>query len=479
MDGEISPYCAAHCVPSESPERDGNPKRHRKLKNEIREKTKKVMSGFKLLGAMRVIAPSHFSPIICSTAQRKEFHVAPMRDYTDRHQRHFTRLLTKKAVLWSEMEKAHAVSNASDRKLESLLRRGHSDGYEVLQLGGNDPEEVAAATALALTFGYDSINLNCGCPAVETGGGDFGASLMREGGDNAAAVVEAMVREVGKAANHKQVPVTIKCRVGVCETIDDILGADASAEQVDEVLAEPLRKFIEKCKNAGAESFVIHARQAVMAGVTPKNNRNVPPLRYELVTEIAKEFRDTCITLNGGVGSIGESLKIIDSTKELSGIQAGRWPLYKPFDLLDIDEEFYNRTFDADINDSNALGGLLHSSNATDAIEQYVFRYAVRGLDNGEATVGALARPLLLALSDLDDRVACDDERDNMSAVVETRDFLLECVGELLDCAHGGSETKDPKRIRKALAKAVGKKVVGKQRGTRAEAAASTSSGVG
>ena len=147
--------------------------------------------------------------------------------------------------------------------------------------------------------------------------------------------------------------------------------------------------------------------------------------------------------------------------------------------MLDIDEEFYNRTFDADINDSNALGGLLHSSNATDAIEQYVFRYAVRGLDNGEATVGALARPLLLALSDLDDRVACDDERDNMSAVVETRDFLLECVGELLDCAHGGSETKDPKRIRKALAKAVGKKVVGKQRGTRAEAAASTSSGVG
>lgn len=423
----------------------------------------------------------------CSTV-RPEFHVAPMRDYTDAHQRHFTRLLTKEARLWSEMEKSGTILNAhagSHKKLRKLLKRGHPErGYEVFQLGGNDPGEVSAACAIAAGFGYDEINLNCGCPAVETGGGDFGASLMRDGGTNAAAVIEAMVRELdgrgtggvsgssqGPRGHPKSIPVTVKCRIGICETADDVLSAGATAEAVDELLGDPLRRFIKNCKNAGAEGFTIHARQAVMCGVTPKNNRGVPPLRHDLVTRIADEFfaeDGTPVTLNGGVGSIADSLAIIDSTTSLAGVQAGRWCLFKPFDLLDIDAGFYGH--------GNLNGGLRTSEFAIDAIEQYAFRYAAPLLASGKEngyTVGEMLRPLLLALCDLDDRINFGDGRDTESAVVETREYLLECVGELLGRSQGSYGTlKDPKKVRKALKKAVGNKVVGKQRGTRAEAAA-------
>ena len=437
---------------------------------------------------------------------RREFHVAPMRDYTDRHLRRFTRLLSREAVLWSEMEKPRAILKAADAssssKLDRLLRRGSDEGYEGFQIGGNDPATVAEATRLVLPYGYDELNLNCGCPAVASGGGDYGASLMRDGGDDAARVVEAMVRQVTKHGGDAHTKISVKCRVGIAETLGDVLSKDASAEEVRERLAEPLASFLAKCADAGASSAVVHCRQAVMSGLSPSKNRGVPPLRPELVFELcsvnanasSKDHRvPSKVILNGGVSSFADAARIFRRCPNLAGAQAGRWPLLRPFDALHVDA-FLAMTSSDELEcllESRTSASLAsHRSAETERFEFPFDRraaaraaaaaepYAIRSAAESrrDAGAGAAARPLALAIADLDDRLEASrasdhrerEGRDDPDALAGALDGVLGVCGDLLGVDGG---TDRAKRTRKALAKAVGKKVGGKQRGTRAEAA--------
>lgn len=456
-----------------------------------------------------------------SGGRAREFHVAPMRDYTDRHHRRFTRLLSREAVLWSEMEKPGAILKAADasslRKLDRLLQRGSDEGYEVFQIGGSDPVTVAAATSLVLPYGYDELNLNCGCPAITSGGGDYGASLMRRGGDDAARVIEAMVREAQKCDPRNAPKISVKCRVGIAETVGDVLPKHASKEEVRERLAKPLDAFVAKCADAGAASVVVHCRQAVMTGLSPSKNRGIPPLRPELVFELCstrstRHPNELEFILNGGVSSFADAANVFSSCPTLNGAQAGRWPLLRPFDMLHVDA-FLMRVFDdaegddaslreedfteARVDDGTAKERFRFAfdrraaARAVAAAETYAFRNrsftaAESRKENG---AGAAARPLALALADLDDRleaaslIGIDGEspsvssensewtrqrEDDPDALASALDGLLSVCGDLLEVDGGANRAK---RTRKALAKAVGKKVRGKQRGTRAEAA--------
>jgi tRNA-dihydrouridine synthase A len=480
------------------------------------------------------------------SAGRREFHVAPMRDYTDRHHRRFTRLLSREAKLWSEMEKPHAILKAADasgNKLDRLLSRGSDEGYEVFQIGGNDPVTVAQATRLVLPYGYDELNLNCGCPAIESGGGDYGAALMRDGGDDAAFVIESMVREVENAdsfamygSKGTKPKVSVKCRVGIAETLGDVVPKDASAEEVLEKIAAPLERFIKKCADAGAASVVVHCRQAVMSGMSPSKNRGVPPLRPEILFDLVARgdmhvnVNDFCdrpsivdatqsldFVLNGGVSSFADVAEAFAKCPNLKGAQAGRWPLLRPFDmlhvdafLLSLDEKLKVSFLKDDALDGVPFEGkktrrrLSHSpfvfdrdasARAVAAAEAYAFpraaAYEHQSRRNGNEK-GAAARPLALALADLDDRLERStgndesvseassfssfetDDDDDPDALANAVDGLLSVCGELLEVEGG---TNRAKRTRKALAKAVGKKVGGKQRGTRAEAAAAAEAG--
>ena len=442
-----------------------------------------------------------FASTSASSSPRREFHVAPMRDYTDRHHRRLTRLLTRESTLWSEMEKARAILRAadtSDRKLSRLLRRGSPGGREVLQLGGDDPDAVGAAAALALDFDYSEINLNCGCPAVETGGGDFGASLMRDP-SRAAAVIAAIHR----VADPRGVPISVKCRVGVAETADDVVPEGASHDEIEAALAAPLRSFVLACVDAGARGVVLHCREAVMAGLSPRANRDAPPLRPELAARLARELRGerdertdertsrtsrtfrtfrtsrtsrtspslvvpvpVPVTLNGGISSIAEASDAVTRAPELAGVQVGRWALRKPLDMLAVDAGFYG-------GDARADGrlGLGDVDAAVDAVESYVYRYAVRELETGEASLGALARPLALVLADADERANAADDREEAAAAEAVARATLSCFGALAEGGRGAGGERDEQKLRRALAKAVGKKVAGKQRGARAEAA--------
>ena len=443
-----------------------------------------------------------------SGGRAREFHVAPMRDYTDRHHRRFTRLLSREAVLWSEMEKPGAILKAADassiRKLDRLLQRGSDEGDEVFQIGGSDPVTVAAATSLVLPYGYDELNLNCGCPAITSGGGDYGASLMRRGGDDAARVIEAMVREAQKCDPRNAPKISVKCRVGIAETVGDVLPKHASKEEVRERLAKPLDAFVAKCADAGAASVVVHCRQAVMTGLSPSKNRGIPPLRPELVFELCstrstRHPNELEFILNGGVSSFADAANVFSSCPTLKGAQAGRWPLLRPFDVLHVDA-FLTRVFDdakgddaslreedlpkARVDDGTAKERFRFAfdrraaARAVAAAETYAFRYrsftaAASRKENG---AGAAARPLALALADLDDRLEASrasdhrerEGRDDPDALAGALDGVLGVCGDLLGVDGG---TDRAKRTRKALAKAVGKKVGGKQRGTRAEAA--------
>ena len=222
------------------------------------------------------------------------FSVAPMMDYTDRHFRYLFRLLSSEAVLYTEMVTAATLVDGAGAARHGDGRRwlGFEDhsGRTVLQLGGADPKALGAATALATRqgYGYAGVNLNCGCPSDRVAGkGSFGAALMRDA-DRVAACCEAM----GAHA-----PVSVKCRIGVCDTVGDMTDDD-------ERLYESLAAFVSRVADVGGvRRFVVHARVAVLSGLTPDKNRKVPTLKPHLVTRLAEDFPSLEVVTNGEVTS--------------------------------------------------------------------------------------------------------------------------------------------------------------------------------
>ncbi|MCL4142484.1 UNVERIFIED_CONTAM: hypothetical protein GTU68_052877 [Idotea baltica] len=217
-----------------------------------------------------------------------------MMDWTDRHCRAFHRCLTGHALLWSEMVTADAVIHG-DR--ERLIGFDAGEHPLVLQLGGNEPAKMAEASRIAEGFGYDEVNINCGCPSDRVQSGAFGACLM-DAPDQVAACVAAMSAAVS-------IPVTVKCRIA----IDDLPAR------------ETLFGFVTEVADAGCSVFTVHARKAWLKGLSPKENRDVPPLDYGLVAELKAERPDLTIVLNGGITTLEE----IDAHLQVfDGVMLGR-----------------------------------------------------------------------------------------------------------------------------------------------------------
>lgn len=253
------------------------------------------------------------------------FSVAPMMDWTDRHCRAFHRGMTKRALLFTEMVTADAVIHG-DR--DRLLDYSEAEHPVALQLGGNEPEKMAEAARIGESFGYDEININCGCPSDRVQSGAFGACLMRQP-ETVAACVAAMRAAVST-------PVTVKCRIAIDE----------------DPPRETLFGFVDQVADAGCKVFTVHARKAWLKGLSPKENREIPPLDYDLVAELKTRRPDLVIVLNGGVPSIAAAR---DHLQTFDGVMLGRAAYQTPGLLLDVD----------------ALWGETPALDEWDAIEAY------------------------------------------------------------------------------------------------------------
>ena len=238
--------------------------------------------------------------------------VAPMMDCTDRHERFFLRLISKNVLLYTEMIVSEAISRGDKKKLLSF---NLNEKPLALQVGGSSPALLAEAAKTGEDFGYDEINLNLGCPSKKVEKNKFGACLMKE--PNLVADCLSKMQSVSK------LPITIKTRIGY-DDVEDY---------------ENLHKFIETLKKTGVKTFIIHARKAILGKFTPKQNLNIPPLKYDIVYRLKKDFPKDEIIINGGITSaeqIKEHLKIID------GVMMGRSIYHTPYLLADIEREIFN-----------------------------------------------------------------------------------------------------------------------------------------
>ena len=237
--------------------------------------------------------------------------VAPMMDWTDRHCRYFHRLLSPHVRLYTEMVTSAALVRGGQLR---LLEHSQQEHPLALQLGGSDPAELAQAARLGARAGYDEINLNVGCPSDRVQSGRFGACLMRE-----PALVGECVRAMRAAVD---VPVTVKCRIGVDEQ-------DAYAD---------LQRFTEAMLAAGVEVLVVHARKAWLQGLSPKENREIPPLDYERVYRLKREFPQLVVVINGGVGSV-EAVQA--HLARVDGVMLGRAAYHDPWLLARLEAALY------------------------------------------------------------------------------------------------------------------------------------------
>jgi tRNA-dihydrouridine synthase A len=240
--------------------------------------------------------------------------VAPMMDWTDRHCRYFHRLIARHTRLYTEMVTTGALLHGDvPRQLDFNV----AEHPLALQLGGSEPEDLAACARLAERWGYDEVNLNCGCPSERVQRGAFGACLMNE-----PRLVAACVRAMGEAT---RLPVTVKHRIGIGRT-------EASPQAYAFV-----RDFVGTVAEAGCRVFIVHARNAWLEGLSPKENRHVPPLRHELVHALKRDFPDLTIVVNGGLGSpesIDEQLRSVD------GVMVGRLAYHEPWTMARWDSRF-------------------------------------------------------------------------------------------------------------------------------------------
>nr|WP_321252225.1 tRNA dihydrouridine(20/20a) synthase DusA [uncultured Ruegeria sp.] len=231
--------------------------------------------------------------------------VAPMMDWTDRHCRFFHRLLSRQTLLYTEMVTAPALVRGGALH---LLDYSPQERPVALQLGGSDPEELAQAARLGAEAGYDEVNLNCGCPSDRVQSGTFGAVLMKDP-SRVAECVAAMIDAV-------DIEVTVKCRLGV---------DDQEAEEV-------LPAFLEAIRAAGCGRVTIHARKAWLQGLSPKENRDIPPLDYGLVHRMKAAFPDLHVSINGGITSLKQAREHLDAG--LDGVMIGRSAYHQPADIL-------------------------------------------------------------------------------------------------------------------------------------------------
>ena len=256
-----------------------------------------------------------------TNANRWKLSVAPMMDWTDRHCRYFHRLLSRHVLLYTEMVTTGALIHGD------VARHLQFDAEEhpvALQLGGSEPADLAQCAKLGQQWGYDEINLNCGCPSERVQRGAFGACLMAEP-QLVADCVKAMLDGVDSA----KMPVTVKHRIGIDKT-------ENTAESYGFV-----RDFVGTVSEAGCSTFIVHARNAWLKGLSPKANREVPPLRYAVVHQLKTEFPHLNIVINGGITTTDQ---LYEQLEHVDGVMLGREAYHTPWWLSEWDASFYGDT---------------------------------------------------------------------------------------------------------------------------------------
>jgi len=239
---------------------------------------------------------------------RSTISVAPMMDWTDRHCRYFLRLLTPNARLYTEMVTAAAIVHGdSDR----FLRYDGAEHPVALQLGGSDVAWMTSAASIAAQYSYDEININVGCPSDRVQSGQFGACLM--------AVPEKVAECFVSMSNEVETPVTIKSRIGIDDQDD----------------YDFLRRFVDTLVEAGCTTFIVHARKAILEGLSPKENRSIPPLNHERVFQLKRDYPQLQIVLNGGIKSIAD---VDTALGQVDGVMIGREAYQNPYFLAELEE---------------------------------------------------------------------------------------------------------------------------------------------
>jgi len=257
------------------------------------------------------VSPYLIPEISDMTTLDRRFSVAPMIDWTDRHARYFLRLISSQTLLYTEMITTGALLNGDAKRLLKFDAQEHP---VALQLGGSDADDLARCAVTGQSAGYDEINLNVGCPSDRVQSGRFGACLMAEP-TLVARCVESMQQSV-------DIPVTVKCRIGIDDQDD----------------YEDLYRFVDTVATRGCTIFIVHARKAWLSGLSPKENREIPPLKYDVVYRIKQQFPALTIVINGGIKSIAESR---EHMQHVDGVMVGREAYHNPFMLADVDEAIF------------------------------------------------------------------------------------------------------------------------------------------
>ena len=241
----------------------------------------------------------------------RKISVAPMMDCTDRHDRYFLRLMSKNVMLYSEMVATKSAIHGDRKKILSF---SPEEKPLALQVGGSDKKELAEVAKIAEDMGYDEININLGCPSKKVQKNMFGACLMKE--------PDLVTECINSMVNACKIPVTAKTRIGFDDTED----------------FDYLNSFILKMKGVGCNTFILHARKAILSGMSPKQNLNIPKLNYDMVYKVKKENPDLEIIINGGISKIDE---IKNHLKQCDGVMIGRSIYQNPYSLVEIEKEIF------------------------------------------------------------------------------------------------------------------------------------------
>lgn len=284
--------------------------------------------------------------------------IAPMLDCTDRHERYFLRLLSRNVLLYSEMVVASGLLHCENTDM--FLGHEPLEQPAVLQLGGSNPTDLARASKLVEAAGFQEVNLNCGCPSDRVQNGNFGACLMKD---------KNIVADCFKAMQDAvSIPVSIKCRIGV--------------DELDSW--EFFTDFIQTIRDAGCKVFIIHARKAWLQGLSPKENREVPPLHYDFVHRLKAEMPNLNISINGGIKTLDQ---VEEQLKDLDGVMVGREAYENPWFLHDADERIFGDVRPESDNPADIAAGKARPATRKALLEAYLPYVEKQTADGCPATI--------------------------------------------------------------------------------------------
>lgn len=397
-------------------------------------------------------------------ASNAEFHIAPMQCYTNLPLRTLCHFLSPSAVTWTEMEKVDDLLPNVQQALEKRL--GSAEPNLVLQFGSNDPRKVQRCVEITVQEypHLKEVNLNCGCPAIDSGGAPtYGASLMKD------PTLTASLVEACRSSCRDDMNVSVKCRIGVVDHVDDLR---PSLQQEDYAY---LRNYVSDISKAGANHVILHARPAILSGLSPVKNRLVPRLQHEFCERIAAEFEHLKVTSNGGITSLSQlqELQTIESIEKsrISSHMAGRWILRRPLDLLGVEQLLSQSRQDEETKETTSMVEDAYTA-AKHSLENYL-NYCQRNMvaRDSTATTADLCLPLFLVVEQLRE----DYEKDNIDSLLlsyEEMESLYDLLQDgLLQLGSGGKAKSSVnfKRLSTNFKSLVGTKVVNKWKRNRAE----------